>query len=92
MSWGWYHESFDKEQGITGLHVPPLELVCKDFHVCKWSAQLCDREDSLALYFDAMNDKQANVIDELKRKCINARSLSREKDAFVPKLSYDNWF
>ncbi|KAJ8420238.1 hypothetical protein Cgig2_019836 [Carnegiea gigantea] len=90
----WYHESFDKEQDITGLHVPPLELysfkfidLIEDltmFCVLYVKTSMCANgllssvtEDSLALYFDAMNDKQADVIDEIKRQCINYPNLPK---------------
>lgn len=77
----WYHESFDKEQDLTGVRVPSLEIACKDFHVCKWSAQLCDRDESLARYFDALNDKYANTVEEIQRKCRNVITFSH----FVPR-------
>ncbi|KAF6175313.1 hypothetical protein GIB67_021818 [Kingdonia uniflora] len=32
----WYHEGFDKEEDITSVRFPSLEMVCKDFHACKW--------------------------------------------------------
>ncbi|XP_057544420.1 uncharacterized protein LOC130823707 isoform X1 [Amaranthus tricolor] len=77
----WYHESFDKEQDITGVRIPSLEMACKDFHVCRWSAELCNRDDSLARYFDVMNEKNALVIDKIQRKCEKVITFSH----FVPR-------
>ncbi|KAJ8423701.1 hypothetical protein Cgig2_017694 [Carnegiea gigantea] len=78
------------------LRLKPKPGYCKALSLLP-SAQLCDREDSLAQYFDAMNDKQADIIEEIQIKCINlftfsdfvprlARSMSREKDALYPNL------
>lgn len=77
----WYHESFDTEQDITGLTVPSLKMVCKDFHACRWSAALSDRDDSLARYFDAMNEKHAHTVEEIQRKCEKVITISH----FVPR-------
>ncbi|KAL2939261.1 hypothetical protein RDABS01_023495 [Bienertia sinuspersici] len=77
----WYHESFDTEQDIAGLRVPSLQMACKDFHACRWSDELCGRDDSLARYFDAMNEKHALKIAEIKRKCEKILTFSH----FVPR-------
>lgn len=77
----WYHESFDTAQDITGVRVPSLKMACKDFHACRWSAELRDRGDSLARYFDAMNDKHALAIEEIQRKCDKVITFSH----FVPR-------
>ncbi|KAH9602192.1 hypothetical protein KSS87_000808 [Heliosperma pusillum] len=78
----WYHESFDTEQDITGPRIPSLEMVCKDFHVCRWPAELSWRDDSLARFFDAMNEKHAHNIEEIQQKCKNIITFSH----FVPRL------
>lgn len=65
----WYHESFDKEEDITGIRIPPLEMVCKDFHACKWPTGLSNRDASLALYFDAMNKENEDEIEVVQRSC-----------------------
>lgn len=76
---------------IGDLGIIPLfswyHEVCKDFHACRWSAALSDRDDSLAQYFDAMNEKHAHTIEEIQRKCEKARPMSREKNAFLSKSS-----
>ncbi|KMT03393.1 hypothetical protein BVRB_8g190810 [Beta vulgaris subsp. vulgaris] len=79
--YSWYHESFDTEQDITGLSVPSLKMVCKDFHACRWSSELCDKNDSLAQYFDAMNEKHSYIIEEIQRKCEKVITFSH----FVPR-------
>ncbi|EEF36783.1 conserved hypothetical protein [Ricinus communis] len=58
----WYHESFDREEDITGIRIPSLEMVCKDFHACKWPGDLSSRDTSLALYFDAINEENGDKI------------------------------
>ncbi|KAF2312548.1 hypothetical protein GH714_035034 [Hevea brasiliensis] len=73
----WYHESFDREQDITGIRIPSLEMACKDFRACKWPQELSSRDTSLALYFDAMNEENEDKI--------KARALSREEDAILSK-------
>lgn len=62
----WYHESFDKEKDITGIRIPSLEMVCKDFHACKWPGNLSSQDSSLALYFDAMNEQMFNDIKQIQ--------------------------
>ncbi|KAK9705657.1 hypothetical protein RND81_07G074100 [Saponaria officinalis] len=78
----WYHESFDMERDITGPRIPSLEMVCKDFHVCKWPAELSERDDSLARFFDAMNEKHAHSVEEIQQNCKNIITFSH----FVPRL------
>ncbi|KAK9278509.1 hypothetical protein L1049_028076 [Liquidambar formosana] len=63
----WYHESFDKEKDITGFRIPSLEMACKDFHACKWPEKFSNRDSSLALYFDAMNEKNQDVVKAIQR-------------------------
>ncbi|KAJ1402687.1 Calcineurin-like phosphoesterase domain, ApaH type [Sesbania bispinosa] len=77
----WYHESFDKEKDITGFRIPPLEMACKDFYACKWPNGLSNGDTSLALYFDAMNDKQMKVIEEIQKTCDHIITFSH----FVPR-------
>ncbi|XP_021750261.1 uncharacterized protein LOC110715956 isoform X1 [Chenopodium quinoa] len=59
-----------------------LKMVCKDFHACRWPAELCDRDDSLACHFDAMNEKHAHAIKEIQRKCEKVITFSH----YVPRL------
>ncbi|KAL3512964.1 hypothetical protein ACH5RR_025681 [Cinchona calisaya] len=77
----WYHESFDREMDVTGFHIPPLEMACKDFHACKWPDGLTNDENSLALYFDAMNDKNKGLVKEIKSVCSQIISFSH----FLPR-------
>lgn len=77
----WYHESFDKEKDITGFRIPSLEMACKDFYACKWPEGLSNGDMSLALYFDAINDKQMKVIKEIQMTCDHIITFSH----FVPR-------
>lgn len=77
----WYHESFDTEKDITGFHIPPLEMACKDFHTCRWPSELIDLETSLAQYFDNMNEKNQDLIEEIKRECSHIITFSH----FLPR-------
>lgn len=77
----WYHESFDKEMDITGVRIPSLEMACKDFHACKWADELTNDENSLAFFFDVMNDKNNDLVEEIKSKCSQIISLSH----FLPR-------
>ncbi|CAN6577682.1 unnamed protein product [Malus baccata var. baccata] len=77
----WYHESFDREEEITSTHIPSLEMACKDFKACKWSKELSNGDISLALYFDAMNEKNQSLIKEIQNTCSQIISFSH----FVPR-------
>ncbi|KAK1384115.1 Metallophos domain-containing protein [Heracleum sosnowskyi] len=77
----WYHESFDREEEITGVRIPPLEMACKDFHACKWPDQLSKEGISLAQYFDTMNNSNQNAISEIQRTCNQIVSFSH----FLPR-------
>ncbi|KAG4952640.1 hypothetical protein JHK85_046507 [Glycine max] len=54
---------------------------CKDFYACKWPEGLSNGDMSLALYFDAMNDKQIDVIKEIQMACDHIITFSH----FVPR-------
>lgn len=77
----WYHESFDKEKDITGYRIPSLEMACKDFHACNWPNGLSNGDTSLSLYFDAQNDNQIEMIQEIQKTCDHIISFSH----FVPR-------
>ncbi|KAF5445295.1 hypothetical protein F2P56_034357 [Juglans regia] len=77
----WYHESFDREKDVAGIRIPSLEMACKDFHACKWPVELSNQDTSLALYFDAINEKNMNVIKEIQRACSQIITFSH----FVPR-------
>ncbi|XP_010248442.1 PREDICTED: uncharacterized protein LOC104591334 isoform X2 [Nelumbo nucifera] len=79
----WYHESFDREKDIEGIRVPLLEMACKDFRACKWPGRLSSKDLSLALYFDAMNDKNSEPIKEIQRTCSQTITFSH----FLPRES-----
>ncbi|CAL5184940.1 unnamed protein product [Lathyrus oleraceus] len=77
----WYHESFDKEEDITGYRIPSLEMACKDFYACNWPNGLSNGDTSLSLYFDALNDKQTESIKEIQKTCDHIITFSH----FVPR-------
>ncbi|KAL9437775.1 hypothetical protein AB3S75_023611 [Citrus x aurantiifolia] len=77
----WYHESFDREKDISGIRILPLEMACRDFHACKWPGDLSSRDASLSLYFDAMNENNQEVINEIQRTCDQIITFSH----FVPR-------
>ncbi|ONI09583.1 hypothetical protein PRUPE_5G246200 [Prunus persica] len=54
---------------------------CKDFKACKWSKELSNGDISLALYFDAMNEKNQSVIKEIQNTCNQIITFSH----FVPR-------
>ncbi|CAI8593433.1 unnamed protein product [Vicia faba] len=77
----WYHESFDKEEDITGYRIPSLEMACKDFYACNWPNGLSNGDTSLSLYFDALNNKQMESIKEIQKTCDHIITFSH----FVPR-------
>ncbi|KAJ6735399.1 hypothetical protein OIU79_002456 [Salix purpurea] len=77
----WYHESFDREMDIASIRIPSLEMVCKDFHACKWPRELSNRDTSLALYFDAMNKENEGAIKLMKNTCTQIITFSH----FLPR-------
>ncbi|KAJ6290954.1 hypothetical protein OIU78_026650 [Salix suchowensis] len=77
----WYHESFDREMDIASIRIPSLEMVCKDFHACKWPRELSNRDTSLALYFDAMNKENEDAIKLMKNTCTQIITFSH----FLPR-------
>ncbi|KAK4742876.1 hypothetical protein SAY87_000877 [Trapa incisa] len=77
----WYHKSFDQEEDITGFSIPPLEMACKDYHVCKWPADLVNGDTSLAVYFDEMNHQYEDAIEHIRETCDQIITFSH----FVPR-------
>ncbi|KAK8444827.1 hypothetical protein SEVIR_9G207000v4 [Setaria viridis] len=77
----WYHKSFDKEKDVNSVRVPSLEMACKDFHACKWPSDLANDDESLALYFDKLNDKNHDAIEEVKNSSKQILTFSH----FVPR-------
>ncbi|XP_011046109.1 PREDICTED: uncharacterized protein LOC105140812 isoform X3 [Populus euphratica] len=77
----WYHESFDREMDIAGIRIPSLEMVCKDFHACKWPREISNRSTSLASYFDAMNEENEDAIKLIKNTCTQIITFSH----FLPR-------
>ncbi|KAL6642891.1 hypothetical protein ACP70R_021072 [Stipagrostis hirtigluma subsp. patula] len=78
--YSWYHKSFDKEKDVNSVRVPSLEMACKDFHACKWPSDLAEDDEALALYFDKMNDKNHDAIEEVKNNSKQILTFSH----FVP--------
>ncbi|KAK6249870.1 hypothetical protein SCA6_003875 [Theobroma cacao] len=77
----WYHESFDREEDITGIRIPSLDMACKDFRACKWPGNLSNRDSSLALYFDAMNENNQDTVKQIQSTCSQIITFSH----FVPR-------
>uniref|UniRef100_A0A2K1X8D1 Uncharacterized protein n=1 Tax=Populus trichocarpa TaxID=3694 RepID=A0A2K1X8D1_POPTR len=77
----WYHESFDREMDIAGIRIPSLEMVCKDFHACKWPREISNRSASLASYFDAMNEENEDAVKLIKNTCTQIITFSH----FLPR-------
>ncbi|XP_038895591.1 uncharacterized protein LOC120083790 isoform X2 [Benincasa hispida] len=77
----WYHESFDREVDIQDIRIPSLEMVCKDFHACKWPGDFSNEGTSLASFFDAMNEKNHIMVEKIKRTCSQIITFSH----FVPR-------
>ncbi|XP_062201297.1 uncharacterized protein LOC133903847 [Phragmites australis] len=79
--YSWYHKSFDKEKDVNSVRVPSLEMACKDFHACQWPADLANDDEALALYFDKLNDKNHDAIEEVKNTSKQILTFSH----FVPR-------
>ncbi|XP_066381017.1 uncharacterized protein [Miscanthus floridulus] len=77
----WYHKSFDKEKDVNSVRVPSLEMACKDFHACQWPSDLTNDDEALALYFDKLNDKNHDAIEEVKSSSKQILTFSH----FVPR-------
>ncbi|XP_043698844.1 acyl-carrier-protein phosphodiesterase PptH-like [Telopea speciosissima] len=77
----WYHESFDREKDIQGIYIPSLEMACKDFHACKWPDRLSSKDFALAVYFDAMNEKNRILVRDIQRLCESIITFSH----FLPR-------
>ncbi|PWZ56166.1 hypothetical protein Zm00014a_032155 [Zea mays] len=72
--------SFDKEKDVNSVRVPSLEMACKDFHACQWPSDLTNDDEALALYFDKLNDKNHDAIEEVKSSSKHILTFSH----FVP--------
>ncbi|KAK3156806.1 hypothetical protein QOZ80_2AG0112170 [Eleusine coracana subsp. coracana] len=79
--YSWYHKSFDKEKDVNSVRVPSLDMACKDFHACKWPEDLGNDDEALAFYFDKLNDKYHDAIDEVKKSSKQILTFSH----FVPR-------
>lgn len=77
----WYHKSFDKEKDVNSVRVPSLEMACKDFHACQWPSDLGSDDEALAVYFDKLNDKNNDAIEEVKKNSKQILTFSH----FVPR-------
>ena len=42
------------------------DQACKYFHACKWPSDLGSDDEALALYFDWLNNKYNDDIEEIK--------------------------
>lgn len=54
---------------------------CKDFHACQWPSDLTNDDEALALYFDKLNDKNHEAIEEVKSSSKHILTFSH----FVPR-------
>lgn len=54
---------------------------CKDFHACKWPGEFSNEDTSLAVYFDVLNNKHQETINEIQRSCSQIISFSH----FLPR-------
>ncbi|KAI4365782.1 hypothetical protein MLD38_021740 [Melastoma candidum] len=79
--YSWYHESFDREDEIAAFRIPPLEMACKDYYACKWPEELSNKDESLAAFFDSMNNSKQDAIEDIQRKCSQIITFSH----FVPR-------
>lgn len=70
---------------IDGVGIIPLfswyHQACKDFHACKWPSTLSSSDLSLARYFDEMNFKQFEVIQEIQETSCQVITFSH----FLPR-------
>lgn len=57
------------------------DQACKDFHACQWPPDLANDDEALALYFDKMNDKNHDAIEEVKKSSKQILTFSH----FVPR-------
>lgn len=53
----WHHASFDTEPAISKWRgIPSARKVMTDYRRCAWPDDLSDRDDSIAAYFDSLNE------------------------------------
>mmetsp|Transcript_6521 Transcript_6521/g.15027 ORF Transcript_6521/g.15027 Transcript_6521/m.15027 type:complete len:363 (-) Transcript_6521:111-1199(-) len=60
----WYHAGFDAEPDISDDSLVPVEQMMSDYMLCRWPNGLSARDgcDSLARYFDSLNDERAGEV------------------------------
>lgn len=76
--WSWYHSNWDREPDVPGAM--PIERIMMDFHACAWPEEeglKASGDDSLASYFDGLNDPTFTEILE---------KISRERAAAVAEI------
>lgn len=89
--WSWYHSSWDREPDIPGAH--PIEKVMLDFHACAWNSVpglKSSGDDSLARYFDAMNDVAVYdaVLGDIKKARLEAEEGGQDESPTVISFSH----
>jgi hypothetical protein len=57
------------------------DQACKDFHACQWPPDLANEDEALALYFDKLNDRNQDAIEEVKKSSKQILTFSH----FVPR-------
>ncbi|CAE7947092.1 unnamed protein product, partial [Symbiodinium sp. KB8] len=60
----WYHAGFDAEPDISDDSLVPVERMMSDYMLCRWPDGLSASNgcDSLARYFDSLNEERAAAI------------------------------
>ncbi|XP_078427374.1 uncharacterized protein LOC144699909 [Wolffia australiana] len=79
--YSWYHQSFDKEKDVSGIRIPSIDTVCKDFYACKWRQELSPKDTSLAICFDSMNEVHRDSIEQIQQNALHIITFSH----FVPR-------
>lgn len=83
--WSWYHASFDKEPDVLGA--TPIEKIMMDFHACSWTSVpslKASGDDSLAQYFDELNDPDfCEAIEKIEKQRNDALLEEREPPAVI---------
>ncbi|KAJ0969967.1 hypothetical protein J5N97_022844 [Dioscorea zingiberensis] len=72
---------FDKEKDVTGVRIPSIEMACKDFHACRWPGELSNKDASLSQYFDLLNIKNNDAIEQIREKSDQIITFSH----FIPR-------
>ena len=79
--WSWYHADWDKELDIPNSL--SIEKVMMDYHACSWTSEptlKASGDDSLAQYFDALNDPNfKNILSTIQEEREAAKKAGNGK-------------